>query len=141
LKKLAFAFVSLFFLLTACQANDPNEITLEELLSSFEEQQLSLKECKVSKDDNIFGTKLNGVKPSSYKLDEKMILVYNYNSNKKREKGLEDWREKTASMDTVSYKVYEVNKNILLFYVYVEENLNNEIDSKIQNVMKGFSDN
>lgn len=140
MKKLAFAFISLFFLLTACQANDPNAITLEELLSSFEEQQLSLKESKVSKDDNIFGMKLNGVKPSSYKLNGKMIFVYIYDSNKKREKGLEDWREKTASMDTVSYKVYEVN-NVLLFYVYEEENLNIEIDSKIQNVMKGLSDN
>jgi hypothetical protein len=140
LKKLAFAFISLFFLLTACQANDFNANPLEELLSSFEEQQLSLKENKVSKDDNIFGMKLNGIKPSSYKLDGKIILVYIYNSNKKREKGLEDWREKTASMDTVSYKVYEVN-NVLLFYVYEEENLNSEIDSKIQTVMKGLSDN
>lgn len=140
MKKLAFAFISLFFLLTVSHANDPNAITLEELLSSFKEQQLSLIESKVSKDDNIFGMKLNGVKPSSYKLDGKMILVYIYDSNEKREKGLEDWREKTASMDTVSYKVYEVN-NVLLFYVYEEESLNSEIDSKIQNVMKGLSDN
>lgn len=140
MKKLALAFFSFFLLLTACQGNVRNETTLEELLSSFKEQQLSLKESKGSKDDNIFGMKLNGVKPSSYKLDGKMILVYIYDSNKKREKGLEDWRGKTASMDTVSYKVYEVN-NVLLFYVYEEENLNSEIDSKIQNVMKGLSDN
>lgn len=42
-------------------------------------------------------------------------------------------------MDTVSYKVYEVN-NVLLFYVYKEEQLNSEIDSKIQNVVDGLSD-
>jgi hypothetical protein len=72
------------------------------------------------------------------KLDEKKLLVYIYNSNDGPEKGLEDWREKTASMDTVSYKVYEVN-NVLLFYVY-EENLTSEIDSRIKNVVTGLSD-
>jgi len=139
LKKLAFTFISLFFLLTAFQANDPSASTLEEVLSSFEEQQLSLIKSKVNKDDNIFGMKLNGVRPSAYELDGKMLLVYIYDSNKEREEGLEDWREKTASMDTVSYKVYEV-KNVLLFYVYEEEKLNSEIDSKIQNVVNGLSE-
>ena len=139
MKKIAFTFISLLFLLTACQANDPNAITLDEVLSSFEEQQLSLKKSRVTKNDNIFGMKLNGVKPSFYELDEKKVLVYTYNSNSKREKGLEDWREKTATMDTVSYKVYEV-KNVLLFYVYVDEYLNSETDSRIQNVMNGLSE-
>lgn len=61
----------MFFLLTACQANDSNAITLDEVLSSFEEQQLSLKKSRVTKNENIFGMKLNGVKPSFYELDEK----------------------------------------------------------------------
>lgn len=138
MKKLAITFLSLVFLLTACQANDSNAITLEEVLSSFEGQQLSLKESKVNK-DHIFGMKLNGIRPSAYELDEKKILVYIYNSSDEREKGLEDWREKTASMNTVSYKVYEVN-NVLLFYVYEEEILISEIDSKIQNVVDGLNE-
>lgn len=134
LKRLVFTFISLVvFLLMACQANDPNVNTLEDVISSFEEQQLPLKESKVSKDDQIFGMKLNGVRPSSYELDGKMILVYIYDSNNEQEKGWEDWREITSSMNTVSYKVYEVN-NVLLFYVY-EKDLNSEIDSKIQNVV------
>lgn len=137
MKKLAFTFILLVFLLTACQANDPNAITLEEVLSSFKEQQLSLKKSKVNK-DHIFGMKLNGIRPSAYELDGKKILVYIYHSSDEREQGLEDWREKTASMDTVSYKIYEVN-NVLLFYVYEEEILNSEIDSKIQNVVSGVS--
>ena len=137
LKKLAFTFILLLFLLTACQANDPNAFTLEEVLSSFEEQQLSLKKRKVNK-DHIFEMKLNGIRPSAYELDGKKILVYIYDSSEEREKGLEDWREKTASMDTVSFKIYEVN-NALLFYVHEEEILNSEIDSKIQNVVNGLS--
>ncbi|MHA6261367.1 hypothetical protein ACXYMX_16005 [Sporosarcina sp. CAU 1771] len=82
--------------------------------------------------------KLNGVRLSFYELDGKKILIYIYNSIPNREKGLEDWRVKTESMDTVSYKVYEVN-NVLLFYVYVEENLESEIDSGIQTVVNGLS--
>lgn len=138
MRKLACTFISLVLLLTACQVNDPNAITLEEVLSSFEEQQLSLKESEISKNDNIFGMKLNGVKPSTYELDGKMLLVYIYNSNDAREKGWEEWREKTASINTVSFKVYEVN-NVLLFYVY-EKDLNSEMDSKIQNGVNGLSD-
>lgn len=48
--------------------------------------------------------------------------------------GLKDRREKTASMDRVSYKVYEVN-NVLLLSVYVHENHNSEMDSRIKNVI------
>lgn len=107
------------------------------MLSSFDEQHLSLKESKVSKDDHIFGMKLNRVRPSSYELDGKMLLVYIYNSDNEREKGWEDCHEKTASMNTVSFKVYEVN-NVLIFYVY-EKDLNSEIDSKIQNVVNELS--
>jgi hypothetical protein len=128
LEKLAFTFISLFFLLTACQASDSNAITLEDVLSSFEERQFSLKKSEISKDSSIFGMKLNGVRPFSYQLDGKMLLVYIYNSKDKREKGWEDWREKTASVNTVSFNVYEAN-NVLLFYVY-EKDLNIEIGSK-----------
>jgi hypothetical protein len=133
LHKVALVFLTMFFLLTACQTKDPNAITLDEVLPSFEEQQLSLKERKVS-GKNIFGMKLNGVRPSSYDLDWKKLLVYIYDSSNEREKGLEDFREKTATANMVSYKVYEVN-NVLLFYVYEEEYLNSEIDAKIQNIV------
>ncbi|MEK3933672.1 hypothetical protein MKY41_00010 [Sporosarcina sp. FSL W7-1349] len=133
MKKLAFTFISLFFLLTACQASDSNAITLEEVLSSFEEQQLSLNKSKISKDSNFFGMKLNGVRPFSYELDGKMLLVYIYNIKDEREKGWEDWREKTASVNTVSFNVYETN-NVLLFYVY-EKDLNIETDSKLQDLV------
>ncbi len=137
MKKLAITFILLVSLLTACQANDPNAITLEEVLSLFEEQQLSLNKSKVNK-NHIFGMKLNGIRPSAYELDGKKILVFIYDSSNEREQGLEDWHEKTATTDTVSFKRYEVN-NLLLFYVYEEEILNSEIDSKIQNVVDGLS--
>lgn len=139
MKKLAFTFITLIFLLVTCQAYNPNAITLKKVLSSFEEQQLSLKDSKINMNDNIFGMKLNGVRPSSHTLEGKMLLIYIYRSKDEREEGLEDWREKTVSINTVSFKVYEVN-NALLFYVY-ERDLNREIDNRIQNVVSGLSVN
>lgn len=92
-------------------------ITLNEVVSSFEKQQLVIKENKELSKDTIFAMKLNGVKPSSYELDGKLLSVYIYDSAKERKKGLEDFRDKTATMDIVSYNVYEVT-NVLIFYVY-----------------------
>lgn len=91
-------------------------ITLDEVLSSFAEQQLVVKENKVS-NHNIFGMKLNGVKPSSYELAGKLLTVYIFDSAEEREKGLEDFCDKTASMNIISYEFYEV-ENVLIFYVY-----------------------
>jgi hypothetical protein len=70
LHKVALVFLPMIILLTACQTKDPNAISMDEVLTSFEEQQLSLKERKVS-GKNIFGMKLKGVRPSSYDLDGK----------------------------------------------------------------------
>jgi hypothetical protein len=134
LNKVALIFLSMVFLLTACQPTDSNVILLEEVLSSFEEQELSLKESKVN-DKNIFGMKLNGVRPSVYELDGKMLSVYIYDSTKEREKGLEDFRDKTASADVVSYNYYEV-KNVLLFYVHeLDLSLEVEVHEEIQKVV------
>lgn len=57
--------VVLLLLLTACQNKDDNASSLEDLLSAFENHQLTLKEV-LTNNDHIFGMKLNGVKPSSY---------------------------------------------------------------------------
>jgi hypothetical protein len=132
LKKVALIFFSLVFILTACQTKDLNVITLEEVLSLFEEQRLSLKESKVS-DNNIFGMKLNRIRPSSYELDGKKLLVFIFDSNKEREKGMEDFLNKTAAYGLVSYKVYEF-KNVMIFYVY-EKELNNVIAGKLENIV------
>jgi hypothetical protein len=124
------------FLLSACQTSDSNTITLKEVLSSFAEQQLSLKEIKVS-NKNIFGMKFNGVRPSSYELGNKKLLIYIYSSTKNREKGLEDFSNKTENANMASYRFYEV-KNVLIFYVY-EKDLNIEIDKRIQKIVSNLN--
>jgi hypothetical protein len=98
---------------------------LEEVLSSFKEHHLSLKESKVS-DNNIFGMKLYGVRPTSYEMDGKLLLVFIYHSSKEPEKGLKDFHNKTATANVVSYNLYEVN-NVLIFYVH-ERDLSMEVE-------------
>lgn len=118
--------------LAGCQSKDPNAVTLKEVRSLFEEQQLLLNEHNVS-NSKIFGTKLYGVKPSSYSLDGKSLYIYIYDSTKGPEKGVGNFRNKTQTFNLVSYKVYKA-KNALLFYAY-EKDLSSEIDGKIQNIM------
>ncbi|MFP7296991.1 hypothetical protein [Neobacillus niacini] len=117
MNKVTLILISIVFLLASCQSINSNMITLNEVVSSFEKQQLVIKENKELSKDTIFAMKLNGVKPSSYELDGKLLSVYIYDSAKERKKGLEDFRDKTATMDIVSYNVYEVT-NVLIFYVY-----------------------
>jgi hypothetical protein len=137
LEKIALICISLVFILTACQTKDINAITLKEVLSSFEEQRFSMKESKVS-DNNIFGMKLNGIRPSSYELEGKKLLVFIFDSSKEREKGMEDFLNKTAAYGLVSYKVYEF-KNVMIFYVY-EKDLNNEIAGKLENIVSKLNE-
>jgi len=121
--------------MTACQKTTLDVITLDEVIFSFEEQQLLVKKSKEVSKNNIFGIKLNGVKPSSYELDGKMLSVYIYDSAEERQKGLEDFRNKTATMDIVSYNVYEV-ENVLIFYVYEHDmNMKVEFDDEIKEAL------
>lgn len=135
MNKLALILISIVFLMTACQKTTLDVITLDEVISSFEEQQLLVEKSKEVSKNNIFGIKLNGVKPSSYELDGKMLSVYIYDSAEERQKGLEDFRNKTATMDTVSYNVYEV-ENVLIFYVYEHDmNMKVEFDDEIKEAL------
>lgn len=138
MSRFAFILLPIVLILSACQEINANEITLNEIHSSFEKQRLLLIESK-GNDDHVFGMKLYGVKPSSLELEGKLLIIYIFNSTEEREKGLEDFRIKTASVNVVSYKTYEV-KNVLLFYVY-ELNLNEEVDEKIKEALREFDNN
>ncbi|MED3551854.1 hypothetical protein [Cytobacillus praedii] len=126
MNKNTFFLISIVFLLTSCKSANLQMITLDELVASFEKKQLVINENKEFSNNNIFRIKLNGVRPSPYELDGKLLSVYIYNTAEKREKGLEDFRNKTATMDTVSYNVYEV-ENVLIFYVY-EHDMSMEVE-------------
>lgn len=132
MKKFACLFLmTVILLLTACLANDPEANTRQEVIASLKDQGLTPKEQLEKWGKKVFGMKLNKVRPSAYVLEGKDLYVYIYPSTAAQEQGLDDWRDKTASIDTVSYQVYEAN-NVMLFYVYAEEYLNSDIDREIQ---------
>ena len=113
-----------FFLLSACQTKDSDAITLNQIVTAFENEQIPIKEFKASR-SIVFGTKLNGTRPKSYVLEDKNVFIYIYSSSNQREKGLEDFVKKTEAYTVVSYQVYEV-KNVLIFYVH-EQDLSEEV--------------
>jgi hypothetical protein len=70
-----------------------------------------------------------------------VISVYIYDSTKEREKGLEDFRDKTATSNVESYNYYEV-KNVLLFYVHeLDLSLEVEVHENIQKVVNELDEN
>ncbi|HWO76411.1 MAG TPA: hypothetical protein VNM69_11025 [Bacillus sp. (in: firmicutes)] len=140
MNKIVFILISIFLILLACQVANSEGITLEEVLSSFEEKKLKLVEDKVS-DNHIFGMKLNRIRPAAYKLDGKKILIYVFDSTKEREKGLNDFRNKTATSNVVSYNFYEV-KNVLIFYVHeLDRSMKVELDDEIQKALNDLNTN
>ncbi|QGM30491.1 hypothetical protein GI482_08935 [Bacillus sp. N3536] len=123
---------TLFVLITACQAQDPKVITLKDVIGSLENQHLTLEEPK-ERNGNIFGNKLNGVKPNIYLLDNKPFLIYIYPSEEDRKKGLKEFKKETESMNVVSYNLYEFH-NGLIFYVY-QTDLNESIEEGLQKAL------
>ncbi|MER2007113.1 MAG: hypothetical protein ABS939_06635 [Psychrobacillus sp.] len=120
--------------LTACQVQAAN-ITLNDVIVSLENQHLDVEETSKSK-DKIFNNKLNGIKPNNYTLQDKSLLIYIFDSEENRKKGLKDFQKQTESMNTVSHGVYEV-KNVLIFYVY-EKDLDNSIEEGIQQTINNL---
>lgn len=116
MNKITIILVLIVLFLTACRKTDSDSVSLEEVLSSINEQQLTLKEIEVS-DNNIFGMKLNGVRPDIYDLNGKMLFIYIFNSTQGRKKGFKDFTKKTETFNLVSYNYYEF-KNVLVFYVH-----------------------
>ncbi len=121
-------------MLTACQVHAAN-ITLNDVIVSLENQHLDVEETRKST-DNIFNNKLNGIKPNNYTLQDKSFLIYIFDSEENRKKGLKDFQKQTESMNIVSHSVYEV-KNVLIFYVY-EKDIDNSIEEGIQQTINNL---
>ena len=129
-------FIILIFVLvlTACQVQTAN-ITLDDVIVSLENQHITVEETRTS-NDNIFNKKLNGIKPNYYTLQDKSLLIYIFDSEEDRKKGLKDFQKQTESMNIVSHGIYEV-KNVLIFYVY-EMDLDDSIEEGIQQTINNL---
>ncbi|WP_342560639.1 hypothetical protein NSQ95_07670 [Psychrobacillus sp. FSL W7-1457] len=129
-------YIILIFVLvlTACQVQAAN-ITLNDVIVSLENQHLDVEETRKST-DNIFNNKLNGIKPNNYTLQDKSFLIYIFDSEENRKKGLKDFQKQTESMNIVSHSVYEV-KNVLIFYVY-EKDIDNSIEEGLKQTINNL---
>lgn len=129
-------FIILIFVLvlTACQVQTAN-ITLDDVIVSLENQHITVEETRTS-NDNIFNKKLNGIKPNYYTLQDKSLLIYIFDSEEDRKKGLKDFQKQTESMNIVSHGIYEV-KNVLIFYVY-EKDSDDSIEEGIQQTINNL---
>ena len=110
--------------MTGCaQVNDSSHISEAQVVETFHENNVKLTEAK-SQQEDIFASKINGVKPGIYELNKKYMYIYEFDTSANRESGKKAFIEKTASMNLVSYSSFE-KRNILIFYVH-GENLNSD---------------
>ncbi|WP_144510871.1 membrane lipoprotein lipid attachment site-containing protein [Bacillus sp. FJAT-22090] len=114
MKKLILLF-SILVLLTACN-NTYEGISLRDIIDTFEDNGIKLEKAKKS-DDETFGMKLNGVKPSTYSLNKEDFFIYIFKDIEDREKGGEYFYNSTASKNTLNFDKIE-RENILIFHVY-----------------------
>lgn len=110
--------------LTGCvqtEVNDSSHITEVEVVEALQNHNIELTEGTSVK-GTIFTSKLKGVKPQVYELNEKLFVIYEFDTPEGLEKGEKEFANKTASMNLVSYETF-IKRNIMIFYVH-EEHLN-----------------
>lgn len=107
------------------QVNDSSHITEAEVVKAFQENSVKLVKVKPPQ-DGIFGSKLKGVKPGAYELNSKFIFIYEFATADDLENGKKVFADKTATMNVVSFSMFE-KRNILIFYVHAEDLNSNSV--------------
>lgn len=131
--------LGLLLFLTGCvQVNDSSHISKVEVVDALQNHNVELTERAFLKND-IFTSKLNGVKPMVYEINKKWMIIYEFDTPEKREKGEKEFVDKTASMNLVSYKTF-TKRNILIFYVHGEDLNSNQIpfEKEIQEALESL---
>ena len=114
--------------LTGCvytEVNDSSHISKFEVVEALQKHNVELTEGTFLEDD-IFTSKLNDVKPKVYEINNIWMVIYEFDTPEKREKGEKEFANKTASINLVSYKTF-AKRNILIFYVHGEDSNSNQI--------------
>ncbi|WP_042458927.1 hypothetical protein [Neobacillus dielmonensis] len=112
----------LLLLLVSCQSeqvNDSSHIEVEDVVKVLKENKVDLIETTFSH-SNSFGSELNKAEPEAYQLSGKRFYIYEFENEQAREKGLEEFTEKTATMNLVSYSLFE-KRNVLIFYIHEQD--------------------
>lgn len=108
------------------------DITLDEVETALTEQGLELEEADLP-NTNVFIQELNGVSPQVYFIEGNTLSIYVFPTEDAREKGMEDFEEKTAAAELEIHKTF-TNKNVLVFYTEGSEEVNSELNTAISNL-------
>ncbi len=128
----------LTFVLGACSQQETGQdtnneqklsITLEEVETALQEQDLELKEADLP-ENNVFIRELNGVSPKAYSLEGMTLSIYIFQSTDDRQEGMEAFKEANASASLEPYKTFTVH-NVLVFYVEGNEEINSKLSSTL----------
>lgn len=127
--------------LTGCGqtgADSSSHISDREVVVALKNHNIELTEGTSVK-GTIITSKLKGVKPQVYELNEKLFVIYEFDTPEELEKGEKEFANKTASMNLVSYKTF-TKRNILIFYVHGENLNSNQIpfEKEIQEALKSL---
>ncbi|QDP41368.1 hypothetical protein [Radiobacillus deserti] len=105
------------------------DITLEEVETAITEQGLELEEANLPS-GNAFIQELNSVSPKAYFIDGRTLSTYVFPTVEAREKGMNDFEEKTATMELEIHKTF-TKKNILAFFVEGNEETSTKLKTAI----------
>ena len=127
--------------LTGCvetKVYDSSHISKAEVVEVLQNHNIELTEGTSVK-GAIFTSKLKGVKPEEYELNEKLFVIYEFDTPEEREKSEKEFATKTTSMNVVSYKSF-IKRNILIFYVHGEDLNSNQVpfENEIQEALDGL---
>ncbi len=103
-----------FVLVVGCKSN--HHISLDQVITSLEENQLGL-EKKFIGFNSYFTMRLNGIRPALYEINENLVSIYIFSSQKESDEGLFEFQKNTEAVNLASFKSYQ-NKNVLVFFVY-----------------------
>lgn len=94
-------------------------VTVAEFVDTFNAHDQTLESVELE-GENIFSMTLNGVEPDSFLLEGKQVFIYEFKNIGERESGWEEFQKKTATMNLVSHKKYDMF-NLLIFYVHEQD--------------------
>ncbi len=136
MNKFYFLLFMVISILVACGEKPNPEISLNDILLAFEERELVLKETERNP-NSVFGMELYKVKPATFLLNDKLLLIFIYHSPDEVEKAIEDFKQKTAGKNIAAYEVFEV-KNVLMYYVIIRGHEEFETVQIINEIVNSF---
>ncbi|MDP5273850.1 hypothetical protein [Chengkuizengella axinellae] len=134
MKKMKVILYMLVFLLvlvlTSCATNNNKILTIDDVTTAITDEGIEMKEIERNP-RNIFQLDLNGVAPNVYTIQDNELTIYVFENETERQKGMDEFKERlgSATIDTDKF-TYEIN-NVVLFYVYTADTIDEKMESVI----------